>query len=246
VSAILCLDRGNRALKGAVFRGGEITQRWRIVSDDHADAIGSVLDAASADAVVFSSVVPGWSDILAGLCGAGVKVLEAGTELTLPFELLVDEPDKLGPDRLAAACGVRALDLPEAVIVDCGTAITVDVLRDEGFCGGAIFPGYELILGALERGTAALPGVEPSFDAHALPGRNTRDAMLAGAVIGTAGAVKEMIRRSFSLFSCEPPVLVTGGGADALAKELGLEYRSEPDLILLGLHLLHELNAGLL
>jgi type III pantothenate kinase len=227
-----------------VFRGGEIAQRWRIVSDDHADAIGSVLDAASPDAVVFSSVVPGWGDTLTRLCSAGVKVLEAGTWLTLPFKLLVDEPDKLGPDRLAAACGARALDLDEAVIVDCGTAITVDVLNAEGFCGGAIFPGYELILGALERGTAALPGIEPAFDACALPGRSTRDAMLAGAVIGTAGAVKEMIRRSFSSFSCEPPVLVTGGGADTLEKELGLEFRSEPDLLFLGLHLLHELNAG--
>ena len=242
MSGILCLDRGNRVLKGALFRGGEIVERWRIDSDDHAEAVRSILDASSPAGIAFSSVIPGWTGVLKKLCAHGMKVLEAGTGLELPFELLIDEPGKLGTDRLAAACGARALGLRDAVIVDCGTAVTVDVLTEEGFCGGAIFPGYGLILRALSGGTAVLPGIELSFDGHALPGGNTAEAMLAGTVIGSAGAVRELIRRSFSSFGSEPPVIVTGGGAGELVKELGLPVREEPDLLSLGLYLLYEKN----
>lgn len=245
MSGILCLDRGNRGLKGAFFRGGEIAERWRIDSDDHTGAVRSILEASSPAGIAFSSVIPDWTGVLKKLCAPGMNVLEAGTELELPFELLIDEPEKLGPDRLAAASGARALGLRNAVIVDCGTAVTVDVLTEEGFRGGAIFPGYGLILRALKQGTAALPGIELSFSGLNLPGRNTSEAMLAGTVIGSAGAVKELIQRSFSSFGSVPPVIVTGGGAGELVTELGLAVREEPDLIFLGLHLLYEKNIAL-
>ncbi len=196
------------------------------------------------EGAAFSSVVPEWrASILRSLRAAGVRrIVAAGPRIELPFSLLVDSPERLGPDRVAAAAGVVAYGGRDAVIIDAGSAVTVDVLSGGAFLGGAIFPGERLLLSALHGGTAALPRIAPAEGVPRVPGKDTGGAMLAGAFWGLAGAVKELTRRSLSVLSEGAAVWITGGGADALAPHIGVETRHEPDLVAVGLHYLYRLN----
>ena len=196
------------------------------------------------EGAAFSSVVPQWrAAISRALRAAGVRrIVAAGPRIALPFSLLVDSPERLGPDRIAAAAGVVAYGGRDAVIIDAGSAVTVDVLSGGAFLGGAIFPGERLLLSALHRGTAALPQIAPEAGVPRVPGKDTGAAMLAGAFWGLAGAVKELTRRSLSGLSEGAVVWITGGGAEALAAHLGVETRHEPDLVAVGLHYLYKLS----
>ena len=273
MTRILALDRGNDALKAALFDGGAIVGRWRTrggrpddallaiardIARDAANAAGAgvskrerallrdaLLGSVMFHSVVFSSVDPRWAEeVKRALRRMGAsRILEASAKLEYPFAILVDRPSKTGPDRLAAAAGVAAAGCREAVIVDAGTAITVDVLSKEGFLGGAIFPGTALLYRALHDGTAALPLVRGSAGEAELPGRNTKDAIAAGVEAGAIGAVKELVARSRRRVSRKAGIWVTGGGGASLAASLGRETRFEPDLVLRGLSRLFDLNC---
>jgi type III pantothenate kinase len=148
----------------------------------------------------------------------------------------------VGPDRLAAAAGVVAAGDREGIIVDAGTAITVDVLAKKGFLGGAILPGKALCYRALHDGTAALPLVSDAPGTIGHPGRNTREAILSGVRWGVIGAVKELVARSRRHVSKDARVWVTGGGGAEIARHLGAGARYEGDLVFLGLRHLFDLN----
>jgi type III pantothenate kinase len=125
------------------------------------------------------------------------------------------------------------------VIVDAGTATTVDLLSAEGaFEGGSILPGIELGARALHQYTALLPLIDvPALLAESVAplGRNTREALGSGLWFGQIGAIRELIY----LFerSVEGPIqiYVTGGNGSRLAPALRSDARFEPDLALRGL-----------
>ncbi|MDD4856639.1 MAG: type III pantothenate kinase [Candidatus Krumholzibacteria bacterium] len=270
---ILALDRGNHSLKIALFDSGKIVGRWngadsppedllrmiameltakstasapgRISRQDRKRLFDSILGSVMFHSAVFSSVVPRETKkIRAALDAMHVsRVLEIGSGVEFPFEILVDKPAKVGPDRLAAAAGVSAAGEKEAVIVDAGTAITVDVLSKKGFLGGAIFPGRDLVCRALHDGTAALPLVSPGSTAVMPPGSSTREAIIAGAQWGSIGAVKELVAISRRRLSRNARVWVTGAGGASIAGRLGKGARYEGDLVFLGLHRLFETNC---
>jgi type III pantothenate kinase len=273
VAWILALDRGNDALKAALFDSGRIVGRWReagarpeaslrsiarelavdaagaagagISRKDRALLLDALLGSVMFHSVVFSSVDPRWTERLRRALdrlGAS-RILEVSAKIEFPFEIAVERPSKTGPDRLAAAAGVAAAGGREAIVVDAGTAITVDVLSKKGFLGGAIFPGTGLLYRALHDGTAALPLVTGSGGAARPPGRNTRDAIVAGVEGGAAGAVRELVALSRRSVTKNARVWVTGGGGAGLAKHLGKSARYEPDLVLRGLEYLFGLNC---
>lgn len=241
MSATLLLDRGNRSLK-AVLAGpdGSLGERMETERED-----GALVRRLSAGAgrAVFSCVLPAARPaILAALAEAGVPVVEAGAERRLPFPVLVERPGRLGADRIAAACGAAALGLAEAVIVDAGTAVTVDCLSARGFLGGAIFPGPALLRVALHRGTGALPEIRGPGEAPRYPGTSTEEAIAAGIGIGLAGAVRGIVDRAGTLLSPGAPVLLTGGAAGIAGADIDPPPRAVPDLVFRGLLLIGELN----
>ncbi|UCF06716.1 MAG: type III pantothenate kinase [bacterium] len=246
MKTVLAMDRGNRTLKAALFEDGKIGRRWTLQATDHLSEIAPILDACSPHGVVFSSVVPQWSRVahqeFAGRRMGGV--LEVGAGITLPFELLVAKPELLGPDRLCAACGAVSMEVYEAVIVDAGTAVTIDILSRDGFCGGSIFPGVDLLLDALHTGTAVLPPVAAEADPPQPPGRETRSAILSGVYWGLVGAVRELVTRSYSSLGADARVLITGGAAEFVARHLGLEATVVPDLVMSGLYYCFRLNVS--
>lgn len=245
MDTVLLFDRGNRALKAALCCSGEITRRWRGETGDAVQTIAAILDACKPRGVVFSSVVPEWSRLFRETVRRrGVEyVVEAGPGICLPFGLLVKSPEKLGTDRIAAACGVAALNHTEAVIVDAGTAVTVDLLSREGFLGGAIFPGIDMILRSLHDGTGSLPRIRFEPCRPELPGRDTEGAMTAGAFWGWIGAVRELVARSGASLDGEVPVFVTGGDAHYIAPHCPGEVTIDQDLVFHGLLLMFEMNV---
>ena len=161
----------------------------------------------------------------------------------LPLTVRVDVPERVGIDRLlnAVAGNVLRPTGQAMIIVDSGTATTVDYLAADGaFEGGAILPGFELAAHALHNYTALLPFVATSELAQDDPqplGKNTRDAIRSGLFWGHVGAVKELLARLASRTETAPMLLLTGGGAELLAPHLSDRIQWERYLLLQGIAL---------
>lgn len=173
-----------------------------------------------------------------------------------PLEICVDEPRKVGIDRLLNAVAANTLREPEqaAIIIDTGTATTVDVVNPNGsFAGGAILPGFELSAKALHDYTALLPLIPVEDLRQTEPvvlGKNTTDAIRSGLFWGQLGAVRELVcqQRNQSLSNAEqipPLVLLTGGGSALLAPHLEGFVRFEPLLSLQGLAVVAQKISGI-
>lgn len=163
------------------------------------------------------------------------------TSQEIPLDIKVDYPDRVGIDRLAAAVAafrLRQRDTP-VVVVDVGTAITVDFVTQKGeFLGGAIACGPAIAARALYEFTDLLPQIGVSWEVPPLPlGKNTPDAMAAGVFWGIVGTVRELIHQQARHLSAEPEVIVTGGGGSLLAELLGSSVRYVEHLTLMGIAL---------
>ncbi|MDB5389498.1 MAG: transcriptional activator, Baf family [Planctomycetaceae bacterium] len=165
-------------------------------------------------------------------------VLRSSAEL--PIVNRTHYPEKVGTDRLLKAIAANVLRRPDypIIVVDSGTATTVDWITDQGeFSGGAILPGLALASKALHTYTAQLPLIEMSQLNSPPPaiGRETISALESGLYWGHIGAVRELIQRmSVERGLPLPNVLVTGGGGSLLAGYLeAATYR--PALTLEGL-----------
>ena len=225
-------DLGNSRLK---------LRAWRL-GDGPAVRVGALDLAGGADAL--TSGAAGWlrehADGASGaLSSVAAPELEArmaealeaacGSFLRAPapgLELRVREPDQVGRDRLFAARGALAELGASCLVVDAGTALTVDAVlalpepddgRSGAFLGGAIAPGPRLQAEALARGAARLPRVEPRPGAAAL-GRGTAEAILAGVVVGFRGAARELVRRITveAELPADVPIVLTGGARAVL------------------------------
>jgi type III pantothenate kinase len=160
--------------------------------------------------------------------------------LEFPLEIRLENPNHAGIDRIlnAVACNTIRPEGVPAVIVDTGTATTVDAVSPDGaFEGGSILPGFELCARALHQYTALLPFVtvdEMCSESHEPLGTNTREALRSGLLWGQIGGIRELVKRLAERWSAAPIVLLTGGGAPLAAPELP-EARWEPCLSLQGL-----------
>ena len=158
----------------------------------------------------------------------------------LPLRIEVDFPERVGMDRLAAAIAANERRSPRrpAIVVDTGTAITVDLVSHHGvFLGGAILPGFRLAAQALAEGTDQLPlavygeGEEPP----AALGKNTDGALRSGQFWGTVGAVREIIERLSADLSDPPEVFVTGGDLKKLTPYVAASAQFVPHMVLSGI-----------
>ncbi len=160
----------------------------------------------------------------------------------LPITVNVLYPQRVGADRLAAAVAancLRATNSP-AIVVDAGTAITVDLIDGEGvFQGGAILPGLHLAALALAEKTDLLPlvgEIEPNSPPPAV-GKSTETAIRSGLFWGSIGAVREVIRQIELELLSRPQLFVTGGWANNMAHLLRDDIQYVPHLVLGGVAL---------
>lgn len=185
--------------------------------------------------------------------------------LDIPLTLDVEFPEKVGIDRILAAYAARCwreqsdnaklfVNSSRFLVVDAGSAITVDLVGGEGqFAGGAIFPGLGALAESLARISSNLPKVptqEISFAVY--PGKNTEEALSAGIYWGAVGAIRQFRQIvHFSLVDADlpsrVPIFLTGGDAESLSSGVSLfqkdlhddgdELIILPDLVLSGIAL---------
>jgi type III pantothenate kinase len=220
---IVALNVGNTNTSLGIVRGGDVASARTAPTRDNmtAERLEAALDAlldedgaalGDVEAIVLASVVPAVSAALAELTAVrGIRLIVAN-DTTIPIPVRVDQPAAVGDDRLVNAFAAGALYGRPAIVVDLGTATTLDVVAPDGaFLGGAIAPGLGLGLEALTERTAQLPRVALEMPQHAI-GTNTVSAMQSGAVLGYFGLVKELVRRiTAELGPPKPKVVLTGG-----------------------------------
>jgi type III pantothenate kinase len=160
----------------------------------------------------------------------------------LPLEVALERPDLVGIDRLLDAVAANRLRSPTlpAIVIDLGSAVTVDLVSAEGkFLGGAIAPGIGMSARALHAFTDLLPLVETADLAEVPPaaGTSTAAAIRSGVFWGGVGAIRELIEQMARGLSQRPEVFLTGGASPAVAEQLGPEALLVPHLTLAGIAL---------
>jgi len=202
------------------------------------------------------SVHRGAGSLLAATIAAWAKQLKIEwptrtlTYQDVPLTIRVEEPARVGIDRLLAAVAANRLRAPDraAIVVDLGTAITVDLVEADGaFAGGAILPGIGMAGRALAEQTDALPHVvlEHAEAPPTPPGKSTTAAIQAGLYWGAVGAVGELISRLSAGLPMQPDVFITGGAARAVADSLEQRrVQFVPHLVLAGIALLDGAAPG--
>jgi type III pantothenate kinase len=144
-----------------------------------------------------------------------------------------DDPAQLGPDRWAALIGARARYSGDCLVINVGTAMTVDALSSAGeFLGGIIVPGFELMHESLASRTARLSAERGQYSVFP---RNTRDAITTGALQALCGAVERMRQALIDAGNSEPTLIIGGGTAEKLVQALGRPVQHAERLVLDGL-----------
>jgi type III pantothenate kinase len=257
---LLVINVGNTHTKLALYDGAAQRAKWRLVSergrtaDEWAALVnpllaGDGLDRQAVTAAIGSSVVPPITTALQEMCTRHLHitlhVVGPGLDGVLP--MAVEQPERVGTDRLVNAYAAYRRYGGPCLVVDLGTATTFNVVGPDGtFCGGAIAPGLALAAEALAGRGAQLYAVPLEAPPRAI-GRNTTEAMQAGLVLGYVALVEGLIGRMRAECAAQgwPPVAViaTGGLATTLAAATAIFDQVESDLTLEGLRLLHEQRA---
>ncbi len=160
------------------------------------------------------------------------------THRDLPITVRLEHPDRVGLDRLAAAVAANRLRTANTptIVVDAGSAITVDLIAADGaFEGGVILPGFRMSAEALSSADL-LPVAQFSPDeVPAVVGKSTEAAIRSGLFWGAVGVVREIIQRMSATLDRPPEIFVTGGDLRQLAEHLGDDASFVPNLVLSGI-----------
>lgn len=251
-SPLVAVDIGNSRLKCGLFRGevdaGGLPQPESMFALSPQEPLAPLFDWLDSHGVrrprwCVASVNRQTTSVL---CDAvredcdptgEVRVLRAED---LPLASDVPEPQKVGVDRLVSAVAANRLRDPNrpAIVVDIGTAITVDLVTEQGaFAGGAIMPGLGTSAAALHSLTDLLPLLDVTTLSEPPPpvGKTTVEAMQAGLFWGAAGAIRETVARIAAGQSAAPHVYLTGGPAGNLFRVLKDMAEHVPHLTLAGI-----------
>jgi type III pantothenate kinase len=248
---LLCVDVGNSHTVLGLFDGERLVRQWRLRTQRLATVDELVLQATAllqqagvafqgVRGLALGCVVPplrqAW--LRAGREHFGCPVLLAGPEATGGLRLDVERPAEVGADRIADGVSAWRRHGAPAIVVDCGTATTVDAIGDGGrYLGGAIAPGVGVSYEALVASAALLQSVELRVPTRAL-GVTTAQQMLSGVVFGLAGQVDALVERIRSEMGGAELVVATGGWAGLLLSASRTVTRHDPDLTLHGLRLI--------
>ena len=212
------------------------------------DAIGDAIEKLtkwwkkdgekSNDAVLMGSVHPELSKKLASLIQdqLGAEVYELENDIPVPIGRSLDPETIVGVDRLLNAAAAWDHSKQACVIIDAGTAVTVDFVDGEGvFHGGAIMPGARMQLKAMADGANLLESIDFKQPDKEAFGRSTASAMQRGVYHGIRGGVWRVIEVFAEEYGAYPLVIATGGDADVLFKDDELVTRIVPDLAIRGI-----------
>jgi type III pantothenate kinase len=254
---LLAIDVGNTETTIGVLDGEKLVQHWRAATsaertaDEHALMLSGFLAheglefPGSLSGVAVSSVVPRLSQALREMVGRYCPfeplMIEPGVRTGL--SIVTDNPREVGADRVVNAVAAFALYGGPTVVVDFGTATTVDAISARGeLLGNAIAPGIQISMNALAEHTAQLRRVELARP-RSVVGKNTVESLQAGIVFGFAGQVDGLVRRTVAELGGRATVVATGGLAGAVLDACETIEHHDPWLTLHGLRLIFDRNT---
>ena len=243
----LLIDMGNSRLKAATYDGNKLSNFESVSYGDESalqcfkDYLSSQLELVSVTLVsVLGSEFHGY--VKAHCLELGIELVWAASSVKgqgVKNNYL--QPLSLGSDRFVALVGARKL-FPDqyCIVVDCGTAVTVDALTSDGtFCGGVIIPGLQLWGDSLTSRANQLNAHE--LERPSVLARDTAQAIGSGSLFGLVGAIEGLCQRVESQLrinhgdAIKVVRLLCGGDALMVAEHSLLSFEVEPHLVLLGL-----------
>ena len=261
---LLAFDIGNTNIVVGVFRGKKLLTNWRLETDKYksADEYGMLLtqlfnyeqlDAHNVSDIIISTVVPSLTYTVQHMAGKyfGVKPIVVAAGIKTGLVVKYDNPKSLGSDRIVNAVAAHELYPGHLIVIDLGTATTIDAVSDKGeFLGGTIVPGIKVSSDALFERTAKLPKVELEAPGHVIC-RNTVEGIQAGVVYGNVGVIEFVVDRMkkeiVKITGNDSPVTViaTGGMSSMMAQETSCIDKVDKMLTLNGLQIIYEKNRNI-
>lgn len=254
---ILTVDIGNTHIHLGLFIRGALRKTWTLSSqpvkthDEYALLLrGLIGDGMPMSGAIVASVVPRLEGPVARAIEQEFKTVPLVLDHTVPMGIIngYERPEEVGMDRLANAVGAHYFYGAPVMVLDSGTAFTLDYLARPArkghlpiYLGGAIMPGIEMAAEALVRGTARLPRIALSEPGRVL-GRTTAESIQSGLYHGYMGAILTLVERAREEIGQACPVVATGGDALNLRAHLPFLSAAEPDLTLYGLRQIYGLN----
>ncbi len=187
--------------------------------------------------IVVCSVKPAWTDLIRQIADEdlGEKIRVIGEDIPLPISTWVDEPKKVGADRIVAAAAAYDVVEDAVVVADFGTAVTIDLVDEHGvFLGGVICPGFEISAQALKDNTAHLPKVTVHRPDGPF-GKNTADAINCGLYYSIIGGMEEIVRRYAEQIGRWPQTIITGSAAATIKDDCPFVDNYVPHLVVKGI-----------
>ena len=252
---LLAIDIGNTNIVIGVIRDDEIIFKVRIAtdhtrtSDQYGVEIKNMLEAFDvrrediSDCIISSVVPPVFNSVRTGVIKMiGKQPMVVGPGLKTGLDIQVDAPAQVGSDRIVIAVAALAEYQAPLILMDLGTATTVEVVEPpRTYVGGIIFPGVRISLEALTSRAAQLPGI--SLDKpKSVIGKNTVDCMRSGMMHGTAAMLDGIIERMEEEIGHKATVIATGGMAQFITPLCKREIILEKDLLLKGLNIIYKKN----
>ncbi len=254
---LLAVDVGNTQTVLGLFDDDVLVGHWRMSTDASLTADELRLRVSGllmmdghrwddVDAVVLSSVVPrltlAWEDLSRAANGRDPMVIGPGLKTSMPIRY--DNPHEVGADRVVNGVAAYHKFRDAVLVVDFGTATTIDVIaEDGGYVGGVIAPGVETSAEALFSKAARLSKVDLEPPAKVI-GTNTRASVQSGLLLGEAAMIDGLVRKVWAELGRETPVVATGGLAALMAPLCETISDVDEDLTLHGLRLVWERNRA--
>ncbi len=233
---LLAVDIGNTSIHNGVFKANTLKKTFRIPTHSKAlrkeyfKKLGTYLK--DIDSIVIVSVVPKVLKEVKKIFNK--KILVVGKDIDSGVKNLYKDPKQVGQDRLVNARAAYELYNGAAIIVDFGTAITVDIINKyREYIGGVIAPGVEVSLEALSEKAALLPKVVIKKPKGIL-GKETKESIINGVVYGFGSLCDGVVQR-LKKYSKEATVIATGGLSSFLGPYCRTVDKIDPELTLKGL-----------
>ena len=252
---LFVVDIGNTDVTLGVFEGENIRATWRLTTrvhrlvDEYAALLLNLLrhrgiETTDIKNAAMCSVVPPLTAIFEQLFQRyfGISPLVIGAGVKTGVRILMDNPREVGADRIVNAAAAHHLYGGPIIIADLGTATTFDTVSKEGdYLGGAIAPGIGTAAEALFTRAAKLPRVELVPPKRVI-GTDSITAMQSGIIFGYVGLVESLVTRIQQELGEKALVVATGGFADMIAGQTSVIDTVNPDLTLIGLRLIQQMN----
>lgn len=252
---LLAIDIGNTNLVIGCIENDKILFKARIAtdrlrtSDQYGVEIKNMLEAYGVqikdidDCIISSVVPPVFNSVKTGVIKIiGKQPMVVGPGLKTGLNIQVDVPSQVGSDRIVIAVAALAEYKAPLILMDLGTATTIEVVEPENtYLGGVIIPGVKISLDALTSRAAQLPGISLDKPRQVI-GKNTIDCMRSGMIYGTASMIDGLIDRMEEELGHPSTLVATGGMAQFITPLCRHDIILEKDLLLKGLNIIYKKN----